>query len=89
MNDNAIIFKSMGLCPSEKSLIGRIKHKLNPKGHHDLKLRSKVFITVIFNHSDDYIMAFEGVPYFSMLLAYTHDLGKTNLDQKGKTSKRI
>ena len=86
MHNHVIIFNFIGLLPSKKYLAKWINNKWNPKSSYDLKLGSKVFFTVIINHPDDYITAFEGGPYlFNVVGLYMRPWRKRVSLQIGRT----
>ena len=59
-----IIYKFMGLWPTEKALQTCIKYHWKPKGSIDLHLGSNGFLTVVFTNIEDKDRVFEGGPYF-------------------------
>ena len=64
MRTYAIIFRFMGLWPTEKDLQTWIKYHWKPKGGIDLHLGSKGFLTVVFTNIEDKDRVFEGGAYF-------------------------
>ena len=64
MGSYAIIYKFMGLWPTEKALQTWIKYHWKTKGSIDLHLGAKEFFTVVFSNIEDKDKIFEGGPYF-------------------------
>ena len=64
MTEQAIIYKFMGICPSERSLCHWIKMHWKPRGDVKLHLGAKGFFTVVFSNLEDKDRVFEGGPYF-------------------------
>lgn len=64
MKDHSLIYKFVGVWPSEKKLTKWIQQKWQPQGHIELKLGVKGFFTVILSNLKDKKKVFENVPYF-------------------------
>ena len=64
MRHYVLVWKSLGLWPSERELVKWIQHWWKPKGHYDLQLDSKSFFTVILHNLEDCNNIFDGRPYF-------------------------
>ena len=62
--DHALIGKFIGIQPSEKALIWWINSTWKPKGHFDLHLGSKGFLTISFISLEDRNHILDGGPYF-------------------------
>lgn len=64
MEEYVVIYKFMGIWPTEKALQAWIRNHWKPKGKIDLHLRSKGFFTVVFTNLEDKDRVFEGGLYF-------------------------
>jgi hypothetical protein len=64
MRDYALVGKFLGLWPSEHDLIKWIQYWWKPKGHYELQLGSKGFLTIILHNLKDRNHIFDGGPYF-------------------------
>jgi hypothetical protein len=64
MKIHALIFKFIGLWPTERTLSNWIKYQWKPSGEVELHLGSKGFFTTMFMNLEDKDKVFEGGPYF-------------------------
>ena len=64
MKDHALIYKFIGLWPTEKDLLKWIQIKWQPRGHIDLNFGARGFFIVIFTNLLDKERIFEWGPYF-------------------------
>lgn len=64
MAEHAVIFKLMGLWPTERALCQWIRQESKPKGDVKLHLGAKGFFTVVFTSLEDKDIIFYGGPYF-------------------------
>ena len=64
MSEHAVIFKFMGLWPTERALCQWIKQQWKPKGDVRLHLGAKGFFTVVFSNLEDKDRIFDGGPFF-------------------------
>lgn len=64
MKDHALICKFIGYWPAEKELYRWIYQRWKPKGHVELKLGAKGFLTAIFANLSDKERVFKEGPYF-------------------------
>jgi hypothetical protein len=53
MKDHTIIGNLLDIYPTEEDLVSWINSRWKPKGHIELKLRSKGFFTMIFHNQGD------------------------------------
>jgi len=63
MKTHALIFKFMGLWPTERTLRNWIKYQWKSSGEVELHLRSKGFFKIIFMNLEDRDKFFDGGPY--------------------------
>lgn len=82
MQEHAMIYKLMGLWPTEKTLNKWIQMKWRSKGDIMLQLVSKWFFTVIFDLMEDRDHSFEGGPYFFNLVSLYMHYSKENFTPK-------
>jgi hypothetical protein len=64
MKEHALIGKFLGLSPSKRDLMHRIKAWWNPKGDYEVQLSSKGFFTIILYNLEDKDRIFDNGPYF-------------------------
>jgi hypothetical protein len=72
MKTHALIYKFMGLWPTERMLRNWIKYQWKPSGEVELHLGSKGFFTIVFMNLEDRDKVFEGG-------------GDTSTPQQGRT----
>ena len=64
MAEHAVIWKFMGMWPTERALCQWIRQHWKPRGDVKLHLGAKGFFTVVFTNLEDKDRIFDGGPYF-------------------------
>jgi hypothetical protein len=86
MKTHALIYKLMGLWPTEITLCNWIKYHWKPNREVDLHLGLKGFFTAVFMNLEDRDRVFEGGPYFHASARLYSDHGRKISPQKKRLS---
>jgi hypothetical protein len=89
MKTHALIWKFMGLCPTEITLCNWIKNHWKPNGEVELHLGLKGFFKEIFTNLEDRDRVFEEGPYFHASAGLYMQPWKENFSLEKETFKKV
>jgi hypothetical protein len=89
MKTHALIFKCMGLWPTERTLHNWIKYQWKPSGEVELHLGSKVFFASVFMNLENIDKVFEGGAYFHASTGLYMRMWKEKFSPEKETFKNV